>query len=391
MRPRVVALIAMFLFIFLGLQLLIGWHGAVWLRVGFGLDVGAWYWIIFWFIALSYLIARLGARFWPEPVHLALKWLGSYWFAVLEYSVLLLPIADLLYAALSWLGGAEPGLTIRALGFAVLAALALILARGSYNAWNPIVRTYKIDIAKAAGGLSTLRIAAASDLHLGSVVGNRYLRRLVSELKGLRPDVIMLPGDVLDDDLKPFVRRGMDAILGELRAPYGVFAVLGNHEYIGGQVAAYAERMKAIGIELLMDRTVRVDDKFYVIGRKDKAAERFGTDGRQPLEALLEGVDRALPLVLLDHQPYGLGESARLGIDLSLSGHTHRGQMAPNHWITRRLFELDWGYLRKGALHAIVSSGYGTWGPPIRLGSRSEIVEVVIRFTGGEAGAQGAN
>ncbi|MNT99041.1 putative metallophosphoesterase [compost metagenome] len=82
----------------------------------------------------------------------------------------------------------------------------------------------------------------------------------------------------------------------------------------------------------------------------------------------------------MDHQPSALQEAADNGIDLSLHGHTHRGQMAPNHWITRRIFELDWGYLRKGNLHAFVSSGYGSWGPPIRIGSRSEILDITIRF-----------
>ena len=86
----------------------------------------------------------------------------------------------------------------------------------------------------------------------------------------------------------------------------------------------------------------------------------------------------------MDHQPYHLDKAADAGADVMLSGHTHRGQMAPNHLITRRLFELDWGYLRKGNLHAIVSSGFGTWGPPIRLGSRSEIIELTIHFKSNE-------
>ena len=83
----------------------------------------------------------------------------------------------------------------------------------------------------------------------------------------------------------------------------------------------------------------------------------------------------------MDHQPYQLDIAEAAGADVMLSGHTHRGQIAPNHLFTRRIFELDWGYLRKGNLHAIVSSGFGTWGPPIRLGSQSEIIELTIHFT----------
>ncbi|MOA56893.1 putative metallophosphoesterase [compost metagenome] len=86
---------------------------------------------------------------------------------------------------------------------------------------------------------------------------------------------------------------------------------------------------------------------------------------------------------MLDHQPSDLASAAEQGIDISVSGHTHRGQMMPNHLITKRLFELDWGYLRKGGLHAIVSSGFGTWGPPIRIGSRSEVVQIEVEFANG--------
>ncbi|MCZ8512270.1 metallophosphoesterase [Paenibacillus filicis] len=381
MRPRAAAVISFVLILFLLLQAYIGWHGWLLLSAGFGLGHAGVYWTCFWIIALSYLLARLGSRFLPSPLHRLLKWVGSYWFAVFEYGVLLLPPADLVYAIFRLTAGTDPAPLIRTLGLLILGVLAVLLIRGSWNAWNPVVRRYEITVPKYAGGLSTLRIAAASDLHLGTIVGNRYLRLLVDKVNDLNPDLILLPGDVLDDEIGPFIRYGMADIIKELRAPYGTYAVLGNHEYIGGHVEEYAERMKAIGIEVLMDKAVTIGNQFVLIGRKDKAVERFRPDsGRLTLEQLLEGVDRRQPLLLMDHQPSRLDLSAEAGIDLSLSGHTHRGQMAPNHWITKRIFELDWGYLRKGNLHAIVSSGYGTWGPPIRIGSRSEILEIIVHF-----------
>ncbi|MNN78398.1 putative metallophosphoesterase [compost metagenome] len=85
---------------------------------------------------------------------------------------------------------------------------------------------------------------------------------------------------------------------------------------------------------------------------------------------------------MMDHQPTGFGIAAKAGVDILLSGHTHRGQIAPNHWITKRLFELDWGYLLKEKLHVVVSSGYGTWGPPIRLASRSELIKLEVLLEG---------
>jgi predicted MPP superfamily phosphohydrolase len=167
----------------------------------------------------------------------------------------------------------------------------------------------------------------------------------------------------------------------KLKAPLGVFAVLGNHEYFGGHIEEYIKRLEDIGIRVLRDETVLVADSFYLVGRKDKAAESFTSEGRLPLTKLVSSLNRTLPILVMDHQPHHrLDEAAASGIDLLMSGHTHRGQMAPNHMITRRIFELDWGYARKGTMHAIVSSGFGTWGPPIRIGSRSEIVEITITF-----------
>ncbi len=95
----------------------------------------------------------------------------------------------------------------------------------------------------------------------------------------------------------------------------------------------------------------------------------------------MEGVDTSNPVLLLDHQPQNLDEAEKLGIDLQLSGHTHKGQFFPNNLITNRIFENDWGYLHKESLQVIVSSGFGTWGPPIRIGNKPEIVEILIRFS----------
>jgi predicted MPP superfamily phosphohydrolase len=129
-----------------------------------------------------------------------------------------------------------------------------------------------------------------------------------------------------------------------------------------------------------MDETALIADSFYVVGRKDKASAGFGSDRRLPISELIAPLDQSKPLIMLDHQPSDIAKAAENGIDLSVSGHTHRGQMMPNHLITKRLFELDWGYLKKGGLHAIVSSGFGTWGPPVRIGSRSEVIHIEVEF-----------
>jgi predicted MPP superfamily phosphohydrolase len=376
MKPRFMAILVLILFIFTLINYYIGWHGKLLISQILGVPINLGYWFCFWILAFSYLISRLGHRYLPLFITQLLKIVGSYWLAVITYSLLLLPIIDIA----AWIMGLykiEANVYVPLLGSIFIGLLTAIMWRGSWNARNPIVRKYELIIPKAAGNMKQLRIAVASDLHLGTIVSNSHLELLVKQIRDLKPDLILLPGDIIDDDIEPFIRLGMAERMKELKAPLGTYAVLGNHEYIGGKIKEFVEQMKAIHIDVLMDHSLKIANSFYVIGRKDRSA---GVKGRLGLEELLKEVDPALPLILMDHQPYHLDQSAAYGIDLQLSGHTHRGQMAPFHWITKRLYELDWGYLKKGSMHTIVSSGYGSWGPPIRLGSRSEIVDIVIQF-----------
>ncbi|WNQ13872.1 metallophosphoesterase [Paenibacillus aurantius] len=378
MKPRMVLMFIIFISVYLLLNFYIGWHGAFLLRYsGAGVPQGV-YWIVFFLIAFSYLIGR--ARLLPGPAGRLFKVIGSYYFAVLEFSVLLLPLADLA-AWLLHLGGVEASVYIPAIGYTVTAVMIVLLLWGSWNAWSPVVRTYPIDIRKKPGAARTLKIAVASDIHLGNLVGRRHLHRLVRRINAMEPDLILFPGDVIDDVIEPFIRNRMGEVMQQLKSRLGIYAVLGNHEYYGGHIEEYIRQMDTIGVRVLRDETVTLPGTLAIAGRKDKTSEAAGGGGRMSTEALLADLDKTLPIVLMDHQPYGFQQAAEAGADILLSGHTHRGQFAPNHFITRRLFELDWGYMRKGNLHVAVSSGFGTWGPPIRLASRSEIIQLVVTFT----------
>lgn len=132
----------------------------------------------------------------------------------------------------------------------------------------------------------------------------------------------------------------------------------------------------------MRDECRKIAGSFYLVGRDYQYGEGFAGPGRRELSRLMTGVDRSLPVIMLDHQPSNLGEGQEQGVDLQISGHTHRGQLFPFNLLTRRLFETDWGCLQKGGFQLIVSCGYGTWGPPIRVGSVPEIVDINIRFTG---------
>lgn len=133
--------------------------------------------------------------------------------------------------------------------------------------------------------------------------------------------------------------------------------------------------MDKIGIRVLADETALVSDDFYIIGRKDLAAK-----SRITTTALVADLDQNKPMIMMDHQPVEFDEASDSGIDLLLSGHTHKGQLFPANLITRWIFENHYGHIMRGQLHSIVTSGFGTWGPHLRIGSRAEIVEINLKF-----------
>jgi uncharacterized protein len=368
MRPQIVFRIILFLIIYSSLAFYISWNGWVWLHSVFGLQNKWIYGIAAGLLFYSYIIGR-GIKNLSY-----FRVIGSYWFAVLQYSILFLPIINIM-AWILIMAGLPKEIVILWTGLIVLGAFILLFIMGTYNAYSPVIRTYSIAIPKQSNQRSKLRIAMASDMHFGHLSGLSHLRRLVKEVNELGPDIILLPGDIIDDDPVPFIEKKMGDVMKELTAPLGVYGVLGNHEYYGRAIPEFVKEMQRIGINILQDEVVTIDESFKLVGRKDKTDSK-----RKSIEKLLSDVDTTFPIIMMDHQPAEIKIAEKFGADVILSGHTHRGQMAPNHLVTKKIFDLDWGYQKFNQLHAIVSSGYGFWGPPIRIGSRSEIVLIEVDF-----------
>ncbi|MCD9021807.1 metallophosphoesterase [Cohnella sp. NL03-T5] len=378
MVQRFIILFTLLLTVYSSINYYIGWHITEWFdAIGLAYKP-AIFWTVLGVIAYGYIGGRIPLPGFSKPVGRLLKVIGSYYIFIMEAGFLLFLIGDLIGLFVSWSGGNREDYTLYSVS-SVLAIILILLIIGSRNAWSPIVRKYDLEIDKqTAGAEKVWTIAVASDLHLGNVVGRRHLRRLVDRVNAMNPDLILLPGDVIDDTIEPFIRNKMSSLLGELKAKHGVYAVLGNHEYYGGHIEQYIAEMNKIGIKVLRDETVEIAEVLYVAGRKDKTADSADLTKRMSVSDLLSTLDLNKPVILMDHQPTKLALAADSGADIMLSGHTHRGQFAPNHLLTGRIFELDWGYLRKGAMHVVVSSGFGTWGPPIRIGSRSEIIQLKV-------------
>ena len=268
------------------------------------------------------------------------------------------------------------------IAFAAVCGVSVLgLVGGYFNALHPRLRALDIRIDRpAGGGRDSLNVVAASDIHLGTIMDSRKLETIVARINALEPEIVLLPGDIVDESVSIAEEERMISALRSIKAPLGVFSVPGNHEYYGG----FAKNMEYLGrggVRVLQDEAVTVDGAFVLAGRKDPTAIRFG-EKRKTLPEILEGaeVDRALPVILLDHQPVHLKEAEDAGVDFQLSGHTHAGQLFPLNLINKRIYEQYWGYLRKGRTQYYVSCGVGTWGPPVRTGSIPEIVQVRVEF-----------
>jgi predicted MPP superfamily phosphohydrolase len=232
-----------------------------------------------------------------------------------------------------------------------------------------------LTVHKESGRTNPLKIVAVSDLHLGYGIGKKEFESWLPLINNEEPDVVLIAGDLVDSNTRPLFERNFAESVGKIRSRYGVYAVLGNHEYIGN-AAKSAAFLHAAGITLLKDSAVLIDDSFYIIGRDDRSNPK-----RKSIEKLIESVDRNKPLILLDHQPVHLKETEKNRIDLQLSGHTHNGQVWPFSWVIAGLFEHPYGYLKKGDSHIYVTSGLGIWGGKFRLGTQSEYA--VIHLTAG--------
>lgn len=346
----------------------IGWNVWAFLELIFPLHL-VFFILVMTFFAYSIFIGSF--------VHALKSWrlVGYLWFGFVQYAIVLFPVANLAYYLLT-LGSFSSEIVILSVGVVTVAIMIGIFSYGVFNAYSPVVREYSITIAKRVPTRKKMRIVMASDMHFGTFSGRTHLDRLVTTTNELKPDLILLPGDIIDDDPKVFIQKKMGERLAKLKAPLGVFGVLGNHEYYGRKIPEYIEEMNKIHVKILLDEVLYIEEgQLCIVGRKDKTDRN-----RMSFAELLEDVDLSIPIIAMDHQPYELKQAEAAGVDLLLSGHTHRGQMAPNHLITKRIFELDWGYKQKNRMHAVVSSGFGFWGPPLRVGSRSEIVCINITF-----------
>jgi hypothetical protein len=343
------------------------------------------YAIVFWVAALSLIAGRVLERYWISPLSDLLVWAGSFWIGALVYFLVAAVTLDLIRLVNHFLPFFPSFITANysqvkyAACAGTIAAVACLLIAGHINAVMTRLVTLDLKLGKSVEGMKTINIVAASDIHLGTIVGRNRFDRIVETVNRLDPDVVLLPGDIVDEDLGPVIKQNLGESLRNIRSRFGVFAVTGNHEYIGG-VEKACTYLTEHGVVMLRDRAVKVNGSFFLVGREDRSLNGYRGKKRKSLAELMQNVDKACPVILMDHQPFQLEEAAGQGIDVQVSGHTHHGQLWPVNYIIKAIYEVGWGYKRIAGMHVIVSNGVGTWGPPVRIGNRPEILNIRLRM-----------
>jgi predicted MPP superfamily phosphohydrolase len=303
-------------------------------------------------------------------------WLGAF-FLLLSTTVLTEPF----FRGAAAFGSLTLGVgrDAQSIAIAVLGALAIGIAL-AVGRLPPRVKRRRIAIPHLGAGMDGLRLVQLSDLHLGLPGSDRrFVEDLVRRIHELGPDAIALTGDIVEGglgELEPIV-----APLAGLRAPLGVYLVMGNHEYYyGGRV--WEDHFRRLGITVLTNEhrvLERGGSRLVLGGVPDFNAGLFDADRASRPEQAFAGAPEGAARVLLAHQPRSAFAAAAARVDLQLSGHTHGGQIFPFHFLVR-LQQPTWGGLRRiGGVPVYTHPGTGYWGPRMRLGTRAEIAEITLR------------
>lgn len=261
---------------------------------------------------------------------------------------------------------------ITGLSVIILFSVVVVVA-GVINFNNIRTSEYQIEIPGKSSKINHLRIAFAADFHLKEETNIHFVERFSKRIAIINPDLMVFGGDIVEGDREDENMTRFEELFREISTKYGVFAVLGNHEYYAGlDKGSFFDKA---GMKVLCDTILVIDSSFNLGGRYDS---HFKT--RKTIDDLIKSETDSLPMILIDHRPTEIDQVSRTGVDVQLSGHTHNGQMFPINLIIRRVYELSWGYMKKGNTHFFVTSGIRLWGPPVRTTGKSEIMVIDITF-----------
>ena len=332
-------------------------------------------------LILAFPIGRLMDRFCRCEASYYITMVGSFWLGAMLYFFLILVFIDLLRAFNHYFNlfpqfiDNNPVTTGRVLFICAFLLVSITLSFGFHSARNAKVTQIDIPLEKLSPKHNALSIVQISDVHLGTLINKERLIEIVDKVNATDPDLVLITGDLVDENVAQL--EDMVEPLSKIKSRLGVYAVTGNHEFYAG-VDEVVQFMEQAGVCVLRNRYVTIDSILNLVGVDDVTGQRQSGTKNPPLEVIIRGMDKSLPTILMNHSPVNLKKAEASGIDLQLSGHTHKGQLFPLNFITAWVYRVHSGYARIGKMQIYVSNGVGTWGPPVRVGAPPEIVQIIL-------------
>ena len=335
-------------------------HLYIWWRLVWPLPSPWWQLATVAMPALAVIFPYAMMRTRHLPRHVRRRWLlpGYLWFGFATY-LLLGAIASHIAVGVG-VGSLRAAQICGAISILIVIAGLLNVARG------PTVKRVRIPIPKLP--VEKYTIAHLTDVHIGNLIGKDFAEQLVQRVNALRPDLIVITGDLVDGQLNE-LRPHIDPLRG-LRARDGVYSVTGNHEYYWN-VEPWLLHLQSLGLRLLRNEHVTIANTLELAGTDDSSAH-------EDVPRAVAGRNPELPLVLLAHHPRTITRAAEANVDLQLSGHTHGGQLLPWGYLARLWDPKVSGLKRFGRTWLYVSQGTGYWGPPLRIGTSCEIAAITL-------------
>lgn len=328
------------------------------------------YWTIFSFIFLAFIISSIFASYIPEDINRVIYVIGAYYLSVYLYGIVIFVISKIINIYLK-----KKGSKVNIYMFSII-LLICVEVIGVYSSKNTKITEYSVRTNKLTSE-QQLKIAMVSDIHLGNVYGKNDVKEIVDKVNDYKPDIVLIPGDLVDGDLSIVLSKDMLSPLKELRSTYGTYMTLGNHDIYTNETKKLEKVLNKNNVTLLKEECKLINNSFYLAGMS------YSTDNNDydsKLNYVLKDTDNSKPIILLDHNPINVDSVINKNVDLLVSGHTHKGQFFPGNLVTDMLYKIDYGFKKYNNTNVVVSSGYGTWGPPIRVCTKSEIVEINLKM-----------
>lgn len=322
----------------------------------------------------TFLVPWFVDRAGTHTITRILELIGVHWLGIIFLLFACLLVIDVITVFGFAFGAHAPALR----GLALAAGAMLSLIAFVQGMRPPVVSDYEVRIPNLPTEADGLVIVGISDLHLGTIIADGWLRARVDQVNALGPDVIVLLGDIVEGHGPAELDDGVQAAMREFSAPHGVWGVTGNHDRHAGTDGIYRFFADA-GVRMLRNESVEVFPGLVIAGVDDRGYTRESRDRADRVAQALAGRTPGTATVFLSHRAEGVEQAAALGVGLMLSGHTHNGQIWPFNYIVARIYRLMAGRYDIDGMPVIVCRGTGTWGPRMRLWAPGEILRVTLR------------